>query len=72
MWNISLLREDRSEPLATASSEEEAIHSVLNEARKNTPSQILRIALNGDTRLIAKFDKATDIVTEAERLGIHP
>ena len=44
------------QPMIDSKSEEDALASILERAQDERPSQVIRIALSGESRIVAKFD----------------
>lgn len=60
MWNVYQLGDINSHLAKGFSNEEEAMITAMRFAKQHQPSRVLRIATNGDTRIVAKFGE--DIV----------
>ena len=56
-WNIYRLQDDVAEVASGIPSEDEAMKIVLECAKQNAPSEVLRIGHHGESRLIAKFEE---------------
>jgi hypothetical protein len=56
VWRIVKYGEELGEPLIQCRSEDEAVAAIMELAREQRPSQIIRIAISGDSRIIAHFD----------------
>jgi hypothetical protein len=54
-WHIHRFAENISEIAAAIATEEDAVSIVLERAMADRPSRILRISINGDSRLLAEF-----------------
>ena len=52
-WTIHRLSEDSTEPLGHVTTEADALLLIRQMAETTLPSQILKIAMNGDTQMIA-------------------
>jgi hypothetical protein len=55
-WHVHRHSENVSELASSIASEEEALQIALNQARKDTPSRVMRIAFTGENRIVAEFD----------------
>jgi hypothetical protein len=56
-WHVARYEDETSgQPVIKTPSEKDALEAVLKEAKIDTPSQVLRIALSGESHIIAKFD----------------
>jgi hypothetical protein len=56
-WHVARYVDDAvGKPLIKTSSEKEALSAVMKEAELDAPSQVLRIALSGESHIIAHFD----------------
>ena len=59
-WHVTRYGEEQGEPLFQSTSEEDALVAILAKAQEDRPSQIVRIALSGESRIVARFEN--DIV----------
>jgi hypothetical protein len=56
-WFVSQYGEESGEPLFQSTSEEDALAAIVEQARLHRPSQIVRISLSGESRIVAHFDE---------------
>ncbi len=55
-WNVYRFSDNITEEAHGLSNEEEAFAEATRLAKATQPSRVIRIALNGDTRILAKFE----------------
>jgi hypothetical protein len=55
-WRLNRFSNNVSEIASGIPTEEQALALAIEKAKEECPSQVLRIAINGDSRVVAKFD----------------
>ena len=57
-WHITRYGdEEAGEPVLQSTSEEDALAQIVAKAQQDRPSQIVRIALSGESRIVARYDE---------------
>ena len=69
-WHMTRYADEKTEPLGQSTSEQAAFEAILKRAIKDKPSQILRINLNGDSKVVAKFDDTRFDLDSLAKSGI--
>jgi len=54
-WHVHRHSENVSEIARSVPNEDEAVQIALNNARKDVPSKVMRIASTGENRIVAEF-----------------
>jgi hypothetical protein len=56
-WHVHRFADTITEISSSMTNEEAAVSLALKKGMEDRPSQVLKISLNGDSRVIARFDK---------------
>ena len=55
-WYVAQYEGAKGGPVIKTLSEKEALNAALRSAKEHTPSKVVRIALTGESKVVAKFD----------------
>ncbi len=64
-WSVHRLGEQVSRVASGVGSEEDALAIAMSKAKEDTPSQILRVSLTAEHRVIATYDDTCDATDDA-------